>query len=174
MRLSDLLVESFDLKDYNLKKVNKKQIIEIFENYSFKNLENKKIAFGWLNQHDRIFGWIYKNYLVFYTHVDTYMEWHFLNMDHLDTDEILNDTSINSHEILNVVFNIIYNKMILRGKSYSYLINSPDVNRFRIYKKIIEKIIMKYDIPYNIYTTELFIELRPKPSKGSIYYKRDE
>jgi len=32
-----LLIESFDLKDYNLKKVNKKEIIEIFENFEFEN-----------------------------------------------------------------------------------------------------------------------------------------
>ena len=66
MTLNELLVESFDLKDYNLKKVNKKQIIEIFENYEFSDKKNENIAFEWLNKHDRIFGWIYKNYLVFF------------------------------------------------------------------------------------------------------------
>ena len=172
MTLNDLLVESFDLKDYNLKKVNKKQIIEIFENYEFSDKKNENIAFEWLHKHDRIFGWIYKNYLVFYTHYREYMEWHFLNMDHLDTDKVLNDTSINSHEILNVVFNIIYNKMILRGKSYSFLIGTPDENRYKLYKHILEKVIKKYNIKYELSNYHSGIELNPILSEGSFYYKK--
>ncbi len=172
MTLDDLLIESFDLKDYDLKKINKKQIIEIFENYDFKNNDNKKIAFEWLDKHDRIFGWIYKNYLVFYTHYRTYLEWHFLNMDYLDTDKVLDDMNINSHEILNVVFNIIYNKMIKRDKLYSYLIGTPDKKRYNLYKKIIEKVIKKYNIKYEVSDYHSGIELNPLLSEGSFYFKK--
>jgi hypothetical protein len=63
-----IVVSAEDKASAELKKVNKKEIIEIFENYDFKNKDNKKIAFEWFDKHNRIFGWIYKNYLVFYTH----------------------------------------------------------------------------------------------------------
>ncbi len=170
MQLQDILFESFTLKDYNLKKVNKKEIIEIFTNYTYTNANNKSLAFKWLDTHDRIFGWLFKNYLVFYTHYNQYHEWHFLNTDYLDSDNILDDTSINSHEILNVVFNIIYNKMIQKGKLYSHIIPTPDERRFKLYRQIIETVIKKFNIQYEIGIIDRGLKLTPVLQEGSFYY----
>lgn len=170
MKLEDLIVESFDLKDYNLKKINKKQIIEIFSNYNFKDIDKKINVIQYINLHELVFGWLYKNFIIMSINDKLgYNDWHFLDLNHLDSEE-QTYKNISSMDILNVVFNIIYNKMILKDKLYSHRIQAPDKKRFLLYKTIIEKVIKKYNLEYEIkYFNNYSIKLVPIFLEG--FYK---
>ena len=171
MKLDILLIESFDLKDYNLKKVNKKEIIEIFENYDFENIGNKEKVLKQFNTNDLIFGWLYKNYIIISINERKgYESWHFLDVNNLDTDEILKKNNVDSIEILKVVFNIIYNKMIQKGRLYKHIISTPDERRFKLYKQIIEKVIKKFNIQYTVSVCDNGLKLTPVLQEGSFYY----
>jgi hypothetical protein len=52
--------------------------------------------------------------------------------------------------------------MILKDKLYSHRIQAPDKKRFLLYKKIIEKVIKKYNLNYEIkYFNDYSIKLVP-------------
>lgn len=104
-------------------------------------------------------GYLFDDYILLRLSENGEQVWYFLNLNNLDKDYVLN-SKINSLDVFSTIFNIILNDLNL-NKTYRHLIPTPDERRFKLYLKMIEKIIQKHKIPYTINLTNKGIQLNP-------------
>jgi hypothetical protein len=173
MDIEDLFLESFEIKKHQYKKVNKKDILKIVREYDYNDEELRKKAIDWLNKVGRVFGWINGSYMVFCDTSQHGYDWHFLNLDYLDCIDILDNTNIDNHKVLNMVFNVIHNEFIETGKQSRHLLAAPDHRIFIFYKNVAIKIVEKYDLPYEVKEfqnkDQMVVFLAPIFNEGKIY-----
>lgn len=167
------LFESFELKTINYKRINKSDLIEMFSNFKFVDVNKQRFILQWIESQTKLFAYDIDNYLIISVSDGGVREWHFLNKDYLDNDEML-DMSINAMPVLNNVFNLIYSTAITKGKSYRERIITKEKSRLNLYKKIVNKVIKKYNLQYEIQEIKNGFEMIPFSFEGLYgnFYKK--
>jgi len=171
MRLSDVndvaILETFTIRNKSYNRISRNEVLRIFENFDFRDETRKEQSIKFLKKTKSLTGWLVGDYLLFRLYDKFYHQWHFLNLEYLDIDDVLNQ-GIESLSLLNDIFNIIYQESE-RNKETRQLIPAPDLRRLKLYEKIIKKVLKKYKLPYKCEVVEQGFVLEPILMKGSLF-----
>jgi hypothetical protein len=145
-----ILYESFDLNN-DYVRLNKKEMDEFWLEYF--NIEDKELL-GKMYQ-DKPFMKMYitknsgRRYIIITFIVNSFLEVHFYDRDlYKDSEDATLNLTKNSLKVFSVVMSIVLKELTDRP-SRKIKISSPD-NRQELYRKIIEKVLIKFNINKNV------------------------
>jgi len=174
----DSINESFELQEITEHLLNKTSVIDIIskrmtdQDYDIEQIKNILSYFEkyqWFAYQKEIKG---KKFLFYWAKINGFDEFHFIDLDDLgNTGEDKGELD-SAQEVFSFYFSAIFR--IIKNKHHSIKIIAPEDNfkRVILYRKIIEKVIKKYEIVgYDINTYFNVVELKSR-NKFSDYLNK--
>ena len=148
-----MLKESFDigLDKFNYKKVKKDEFENCKNNFLITFPQVEKTTFSNKQLKECYYLYDVDEFLVFIFERNGYFEPHFANLTKKEFDkDVKGDNSI---KVFSFIFNLMLEK--IKKRRYTIILLSPNKDRTRIYLRIIDKILNKYQLNFDVYVREI-------------------